>query len=74
MSQLNLIFDMELDNNWKIETLEDYINDLDKAYYTVIANSQAPQKEKERLIKQFNLIYLQQNSILKQLKKYQQII
>jgi hypothetical protein len=74
MSQLNLIFDLELDNNWKIETLEDYINDLDKAYYTVIANSQAPQKEKERLIKQFNLVYLQQNSILKQLKKYNQII
>lgn len=65
---IKLLRDDKLYNDNRINILDYYINDIDTIFYIAIAKSNINIDEQLRLIKQFNLIYLQIKSILKQLK------
>lgn len=65
---INVLRDDKLYNNDRVNILDYYLNDIDTIFYIAISKSNIDIDEQLRLIKQFNLIYLQIKSITKQLK------
>ncbi len=65
---INIIRNDDLYNGERINILDYYINDMDSIFYIAISKSNIDTNEQLRLIKKFNLIYLQIKSITKQLK------
>lgn len=62
-----IMYDMNIDNDKKVQSLQFFINNLDNYYNIVIANSNLEENEKLKYINQVSRVYPQLRYILNKL-------